>query len=201
MNPKFLKVPKVDKKEEKKEEKNKERPKYYAQTKKFFFTIQRLVNEVYDAIDPLACGEDIPRTYKWLIEDSKTSTYLGDEYSKASKVKHKTSKEIIDAITKDWFEYRCSVSMFKANKLFIRLEMDTIEKMVEDKYAKDLTFREEVLNCMNTTNLMSLGASKGRKDDMIGWILDRNDSKFPFSDIYQAEDGWYDSMSLTTIKK
>jgi len=202
MDSKLLKKKKVkNKKGEEVVQVKKKRPKYYAQTKKFFFTIQKLVNEVYDAIDPLACGEDIPRTYKWLVEDSKTSTILGSEYSEGSKVKHKTSKEIIDAITKDWFQYRCSVSMFKANKLFIRLEMDTIQKMVEDKYAKDLTFREEVLNCMNTTNLMSLGASKGKKTDMIGWILNKDDSKFPFSDIYQAEDGWYDSMSLTTIKK
>ena len=201
MDPKFLKLPKVEEKEEKKEEKSKERPKYYAQTKKFFFLIQPIVQDCVSVIDPLVCGEEIPRTYHWLNEHSRTSTLIGDSYESVV-VKEKTCKEIIHNLTKEWFSYvKNGVSMRKMNQLFIRLEMNTIQKIVEEKYANDLTFREGVLNCMNTANLMALGASKGKKTDMVAWILDKNDSKFPFSDIYEAEDGWYDGMAINTIKK
>ena len=200
LQPLFYKAPKVKEKEEK-EEKSKERPKYYAQTKKFFFLLQPIVKDCISIIDPLVCGEEIPRTYKWLLEDSRTSRLAGNSYESTS-VKEKTCKEIIDNLTKDWFsEVKNGVSMRKINQLFIRLEMNTIQKIVEDKYANDLTFRDDVLSCMNTTNLMALGASKGKKTDMVAWILDKNDSKFPFSDIYEAEDGWYDGMAINTIKK
>ena len=202
MNPKFLKLPKVEEKEEKKKEKSKERPKYYAQTKKFFFTIQPLVQEAISTIDPLACKEEIPRVYKWLKEDSDTTHLINSYETRGKSVKEKTCKEIIDKVTKDWYSWIITgVSMERINKLFIRLEMDTIQKLVEDKYAKDLTFRDAVLTCMNTTNLMELGASKGKKTDMIAWILNKDNKKFPFSDIYKAEDGWYNLMSINTEKR
>ena len=203
MKPSLIKENKIaSKKGEEVVETKKERPKYYAQTKKFFFTIQPLVQEAISTIDPLACKEEIPKVYKWLKEDSDTSISINSYETRGKSVKEKTCKEIIDKVTKDWYSWIITgVSMERINKLFIRLEMDTIQKLVEDKYAKDLTFRDAVLTCMNTNNLMELGASKGKKTDMIAWILNKDNKKFPFSDIYKAEDGWYTLMSINTEKR
>ena len=206
MNPEFAK-PIKENKQTKKDATAKvtERPKYSGQAKKFFHVIKPMVLNVLKDVDPLVCNnEDIPEVFNWLIEDTDEDYTIGGWRS--DEVKEKTSKDFIHAVTKEWFKYAISNCTLKqVNKLFVRLEMDTVEKMIKDRWMNDIEFKESVLSCMSIANLTALGVDKGKRVDMVAMLKENYKKGFPFTDIYQSVDGtshrntnWYDSMYLDT---
>lgn len=203
MNPSLIKPKKVtNDKGEQVEKVKEERPKFYGQTKKFFFLLQPIIKDALDNIGPLACGEEVPRVYKWLTDESNVTYSIGFESWEENDQKLGTTcKQIIDSITVDWFDCAKHVDMNKVNLLFKRLEMPTIQDIVEEAWQNDDTFRHDALNCLNSTNLEEIGAPKGKKSDMVQYLTDNYKKSFPFLDIFEAEDGWFYNMQLTTIKK
>jgi len=203
MYPKLIKPVKVtNEKGEELEKVKEERPKFYGQTKKFFFLLQPIVKDALDTIDPLACGEEVPRVYKWLNHDSNVTHSIGIESWEEDDIKlGATCKEIIDSVTTFWFDCAKHVDMAKVNLLFKRLEMPTIQDIVEEKWQNDDTFRYDALNCLNSANLEEIGAAKGKKSDMVQYLTDNYKKSFPFLDIFEAKDGWFSNMALTTMKK
>ena len=95
--------------------------------------------------------------------------------------------EYINKMTEVWFNKLMLQNTFReCDKLFKALHMDSIRKLVNDKFKVDATFRGKVIQCFTLGNLKETVPFdvKGTKKEVVMYLTEQLKT-FPFNDIWK----------------
>ena len=162
-----------------------ERSKYYGQDKKFMNAVCDLVISQLNNVNATCLDTNNANiTFRWLIANGHGRDM---NFNRKKIEKGMNDAEYINKMTEVWFNKLMLQNTFReCDKLFKALHMDSIRKLVNDKFKVDATFRGKVIQCFTLGNLKETVPFdvKGTKKEVVMYLTEQLKT-FPFNDIWK----------------
>ena len=162
------------------------RSKYYGQEKKFMNAVCDLVISQLNNVNATCLDTNNANiTFRWLIANGHGRDM---NFNQKKIEKGMNDAEYINKMTEVWFNKLMLQNTFReCDKLFKALHMDSIRKLVNDKFKVDATFRGKVIQCFTLGNLketLKRANVKGTKKEVVMYLTEQLKT-FPFNDIWK----------------